>query len=140
MLLGSDILVRGSISLAKLFGASDLFIGLTIVAVGTSLPELAASNAAALKKKADIVICNIIGSNTFNALAVTAMPALVEPFTVEVVALSRDVAIMWLLTIILIVILFIGKNKLTICKFGGCILLACFCFYQFFLFQMQNIT
>ena len=140
MLLGSDILVRGSISLAKLFGASDLFIGLTIVAVGTSLPELAASIAAALKKKADIVIGNIIGSNTFNALAVTAMPALVEPFTVEVVALSRDVAIMWLLTIILIVILFIGKNKLTICKFGGCILLACFCFYQFFLFQMQNIT
>ena len=51
MLLGSDILVRGSISLAKLFGASDLFIGLTIVAVGTSLPELAASIAAALKKK-----------------------------------------------------------------------------------------
>ena len=51
MLLGSEILVRGSISLARIFGASDLFIGLTIVAVGTSLPELAASIAAAVKKK-----------------------------------------------------------------------------------------
>ena len=140
MLLGSEILVRGSISLAKIFGASDLFIGLTIVAVGTSLPELAASIAAALKKKADIVIGNIIGSNTFNALAVTAMPALVKPFTIESEALSRDVATMWLLTIILIVILLIGKNKLTICRFGGYILLACFCFYQFSLFQMQNVS
>ncbi len=140
MLLGSEILVRGSISLAKIFGASDLFIGLTIVAIGTSLPELAASIAAALKKKADIVIGNIIGSNTFNALAVTAMPALVKPFTIEAEALSRDVATMWLLTIILIIILFIGKNKLTICRFGGFILLACFCFYQFSLFQMQNVT
>ncbi len=140
MLLGSEVLVKGSISLAKIFGASDLFIGLTIVAIGTSLPELAASVAGALKKEVDIAIGNIIGSNTFNALAVTAMPALVEPFSIEVEALSRDVTTMWLLTIILILILLTGKNKLTICTFGGYILLACFCFYQFFLFQMQIVT
>ena len=140
MLLGSEALVRGSIGLAKIFGASDLFIGLTIVAIGTSLPELAASVAGALKKEADIAIGNIIGSNTFNALAVTAMPAFVEPFSIEVEALSRDVTTMWLLTLILILILLIGKNKLTICRRGGYILLACFCFYQFSLFQMQLVT
>ena len=140
MLLGSEVLVRGSISLAKIFGASDLFIGLTIVAIGTSLPELATSVAGALKREADIAIGNIIGSNTFNALAVTAMPALVAPFSIEVEALKRDVTTMWLLTIMLIVILLIGKEKLTICRLGGYILLACFCFYQFFLFQMQMVT
>ena len=140
MLLASEILVRGSIDIAKFFGASDLFIGLTIVAVGTSLPELAASVAGALKKEVDLAIGNIIGSNTFNALAVTAMPALVSQFLIESEALSRDIVSMWLLTFFLIIILLVGKNKLSIGRYGGCFLAACFCFYQFLLFQAQMIT
>ncbi len=140
MLIGSEILVKGSVEMARIFGASDLFIGLTIIAIGTSLPELAASVAGALKKEVDIAIGNIIGSNTFNALAVTAMPALLDPFAVSSEALSRDVVVMWVLTIILIIILLMGRNKLTISKLGGCILVTCFCLYQFFLFQTQIVS
>ena len=74
LLLGSKVLVWGAVNIATAFGISDLIIGLTIVALGTSLPELAASIASALKNEHDIAIGNIIGSNMYNLLAVLAVP------------------------------------------------------------------
>ena len=78
LLLGASIFVDGAVDIAQFFGLSDLVIGLTIVAIGTSLPEIAASAASIMKKKADIAIGNIIGSNMFNMLAVLGIPALIQ--------------------------------------------------------------
>ncbi|MFN4183620.1 MAG: calcium/sodium antiporter [Hyphomonas sp.] len=80
---GANFLVEGSVSLARSFGISEAVIGLTIVAVGTSLPELATSVVAALRKKADVALGNIIGSNIFNILGILGVTALVQPFSVR---------------------------------------------------------
>jgi cation:H+ antiporter len=91
ILLGSSrILVWGSVNVAQWFGISDLIIGLTIVAIGTSLPELAASVISALKGEHDIAVGNVLGSNMFNLLAVLGMPGLIMPATTPPELLSRD--------------------------------------------------
>ena len=76
LLAGAELLIRGAVYIAESFGVSELVIGLTIVAIGTSLPELAASIASIIKKETDIAIGNIIGSNMFNMLAVLGIPGL----------------------------------------------------------------
>ena len=81
LLGGAGVLVEGAIEIAKKFGMSDLVIGLTIVAVGTSLPETATSIASLIKKKYDIALGNIIGSNMFNMLAVLGFPVLITQYT-----------------------------------------------------------
>ncbi len=101
LIISSKVLVWGAVDLAKFFGVSDLVIGLTIVAIGTSLPELAASIASALKKHHELVLGNIIGSNIFNSLGVMAVPGLIAPSMLEGDVLSRDVPIMVLLTLAL---------------------------------------
>lgn len=83
IVLGSDLTVDSASELARIFGMSERFIGLTIVAFGTSLPELVTSVAAALKNKADIAIGNIIGSNIFNALGIVGITALITPVEFE---------------------------------------------------------
>ncbi len=83
IVLGSDLTVDSASELARIFGMSERFIGLTIVAFGTSLPELVTSVAAALKHKADIAIGNIIGSNIFNALGIVGITALITPVEFE---------------------------------------------------------
>lgn len=80
---GANLLVTGSVSLARSFGISETVIGLTIVAVGTSLPELATSVIAAFRKRADVAIGNIIGSNIFNILGILGITALVHPFSIR---------------------------------------------------------
>jgi len=91
VLLGSSrMLVWGSVNIAQWFGISDLIIGLTIVAIGTSLPELAASVMSALKGEHDIAVGNVLGSNMFNLLAVLGMPGLIMPATTPPELLSRD--------------------------------------------------
>jgi cation:H+ antiporter len=91
VLLGSSrMLVWGSVNIAQWFGISDLVIGLTIVAIGTSLPELAASVISALKGEHDIAVGNVLGSNMFNLLAVLGMPGLIMPATTPPELLSRD--------------------------------------------------
>jgi len=79
LILGSNFLVSGATALAKVFGASEAFIGLTIVAAGTSLPELATSLIAALKKQSDIAIGNVVGSNIFNILAILGISGIILP-------------------------------------------------------------
>lgn len=83
LVLGANVLLNGSVSIAKGFGISDLVIGLTIVAIGTSLPELATSAVAAYKNEPDIAFGNAIGSNILNILAILGVTALIQPFSAE---------------------------------------------------------
>jgi len=133
---GAELLVRGAVSIAEQFGVSDLVIGLTIVAIGTSLPELAASIASIIKKEADIAIGNIIGSNMFNMLAVLGIPALINPDSFVSEVLTRDYPTMIGLTLLFGAMVFISsKGKLV--RSEGAVLLLCFITYQSVLFTQS---
>jgi cation:H+ antiporter len=110
LLIGSKSLVYGATGVAQLLGVSDLIIGLTIVAIGTSLPELAASVISALKNEHDIAIGNILGSNIFNLLAVLAMPGLIAPSVVSSEMLYRDFSVMVGLLVMLFIFSATGKG------------------------------
>ncbi|MBB3191639.1 calcium/sodium antiporter [Halomonas cerina] len=97
----SRVLVWGASELARGLGVSELIIGLTVIAIGTSLPELAACVASALKRHHDLAIGNVIGSNLFNMLAVLPMPALLAPGATDPAAAGRDYPVMLLLTLAL---------------------------------------
>lgn len=99
LLVSSRVLVWGAVNVAHALEISDLIIGLTVVAVGTSLPELAASVMSALKKEPDIAIGNVIGSNMFNLLVVLGVPGLMQPLQLDPAVLSRDFPFMIGLTI-----------------------------------------
>ena len=135
LLGGAWVLVKGAIGIAEDFGVSDLVIGLTIVAVGTSLPETATSIASLIKKKYDIALGNIIGSNMFNMLAVLGIPVLIAPVHgLDPKTISRDFAVMGFLTIVFAFMLFVfNKNKIT--RAEGMVLLLCFVGYQFVIYQ-----
>ncbi len=138
LLAGAELLVKGAIFIAQHYGVSDLVIGLTIVAIGTSLPELAASIMSLLKKEADIAIGNIIGSNMFNMLAVLSIPTLIRPDTFEQAVLYRDFPTMIGLTLLLAIMLFATKKD-KLLRTEGAILLTCFLGYQYILY-MQSIA
>ncbi|MFU8814113.1 MAG: calcium/sodium antiporter [Pseudomonadales bacterium] len=134
LLASSQLLVAAAVDLAGRFGVSDLVIGLTIVALGTSLPELAACVAAALKKEDDIAIGNVVGSNTFNSLAVLGLPGLIAPGAFEPEVLTRDVPAMVLLTMALFVMAYGLGSSGRINRVEGGILLASFLGYQWLVF------
>ena len=92
--LSAQLLVDGAVGLAGLMGVSDAVIGLTVVALGTSLPELAAAVASALRKEDDLCIGNILGSNLFNLLGVLGIAALIHPMTIEPILIQRDLPVM----------------------------------------------
>ncbi|MBP6734733.1 MAG: calcium/sodium antiporter [Chromatiaceae bacterium] len=104
LILSSRLLVWGAIEIAQGLGISDLIIGLTIVAVGTSLPELASSIVAARKGEDDLALGNIIGSNIFNTLAVVGIAGAISPLTVGPEVFSRDIMTMSVLTLSLFVL------------------------------------
>jgi cation:H+ antiporter len=83
LMFGADLLVDGAVSMARLFGVPDAVIGLTLVAIGTSLPELATSIVAALRRHSDVVLGNVIGSNIFNILAILGITAIIAPIPVS---------------------------------------------------------
>jgi cation:H+ antiporter len=101
LLAGAKAVVWGAVAVAQAFGISDLIIGLTIVAIGTSLPELAANIVSARKGEHDLAIGNIMGSNMFNLLGVLGLPAVIHPTDFEHSVLTRDFPIMIALTIAL---------------------------------------
>lgn len=103
LLASSRVLVWGAVEIACRLGVSDLIIGLTIVALGTSLPELASSIVAALKGEHDIALGNVIGSNLFNTLAVVGIAGAIQPFVIGPEVFSRDIPVMALLTVSLFV-------------------------------------
>lgn len=130
LLLGSKLLVLGAVSIATELGVSDVVIGLTIVAIGTSLPELAATVMSSYKKEHDIAIGNIIGSNMFNLLAVLSLPGIIRPGAVPPGILTRDFPLLIVLTILLFVMSYGFRTPGKINRFEGGILLSIFIGYQ----------
>lgn len=137
LIISSKILVWGAVQLANEFGVSDLLIGLTIIAIGTSLPELAASIAAALKNQHDIAVGNIVGSNMFNSLAVMGIPGLIYPSAMDAGVLTRDIPIVFILTMALVIMAYGFKGHGRINRIEGAILLTCFVGYQVLLYVTE---
>jgi cation:H+ antiporter len=132
---GSKLLVWGASGFARSLGVSDLIIGLTIVAVGTSLPELAASIASLKKGKPDLAIGNVIGSNLFNSLAVVGLPALFTSFSIEAAARSRDLPIVIGMTLLLVLMSrFPGAVPRFLTRAKGIFLIMVFVIYQLYLY------
>ena len=136
--ISSKILVWGAVNIATEFGVSELIIGLTIIAIGTSLPELAASITGALKNEHDIAIGNVVGSNLFNTLGVLAIPALISPGPLQQDILHRDLPIVLLLTISLFIMAYGFRSRGRINRFEGSLLLGAFIAYQMLLFFSIN--
>lgn len=134
--VAANILVDNAVIIAKFFGMSDLVIGLTIIAVGTSLPELAASLAGVLKGEDDMAVGNIIGSNVFNILAVMGIPGILHPSVLSEHAMGRDFWVM-LGVSLLLVVMALGKSH-SINRIEGAFLFLIFIAYQSYLFL--NIT
>jgi len=134
LILSSRILVWGAVSIAQMLGVSDLVIGLTIVALGTSLPELAASVIAARKGEHDIAIGNVVGSNMFNLLAVIGIAGVIAPMpTVADEVLTRDWPTMVALTVGLFFIAYGFRGEGRINRFEGLLLLAGYVGYMGYL-------
>lgn len=131
LLLGSSrMLVWGSINIAQALGISDLVIGLTVVAIGTSLPELAASIVSALRREHDIAIGNIIGSNMFNLLAVLGLPGIIHPGPIDNDVITRDFPVMIGLSIAMFIMAYGIKRQGRINRFEGGLLLAAYIAYM----------
>ena len=134
LIISSRGLVWGSVNIAKAAGISDLVIGLTIVAIGTSLPELAASIMSALKKEPDIAIGNIIGSNMFNLLVVFGIPGLISPHIIDSAILERDFPFMIGLSIALFITAYGFKGEGRINRYEGGLLLSGYTAYMVVLY------
>ncbi len=130
LIASSRLLVWGAVEVAQSFGVSDLIIGLTIVAIGTSLPELAASVMSALKGEDDMAVGNVLGSNMFNLLAVLALPGLILPSTLDAAVMQRDFPVMIGLTIALFVMAYGFRGPGRINRIEGGLLLAAFVAYM----------
>jgi cation:H+ antiporter len=138
LLVSSRLLVWGAVQIATALGVSDLVIGLTIVAIGTSLPELAAGVVSALKNEHDIAVGNVIGSNIFNLLAVLAVPGLITTTAISASVIHRDLPVMLALTLALYLL---GRGRDGhghIDRWEGALLLTAFVGYQFWLYLDAN--
>jgi len=110
LIMGGNLTVRGAIGLARAFGISELIIGLTIVALGTSLPELFTSVIAVIKREDEISIGNIIGSNLFNTAFVLGIIPMVYSLKIDKSIIRIENPFMMIITLILLIFLFIGKK------------------------------
>lgn len=143
LIASSQVLVWGAKEIALSMGISELIIGLTVVAVGTSLPELAATAASAIKGHHELAIGNIIGSNLFNLLAVMAIPGLITPIALAPEVFYRDYLSMTAITLLLAAMLYVhhlfwNKARHSIGRFEGSLLLLSYGAYYYFLFTMQS--
>ena len=134
LIASAKLIVYGGVEIAKSFGVSDLVIGLSVIALGTSLPELAVSITSVLKKQYEMVVGNVIGSNLFNTIAVLAIPGLIHPSTVADEVMTRDYPVMLLLTVLLFVLTYKFHKKHAINRFEGGVLVSIFCGYMWLLF------
>lgn len=134
LLASSKLVVFGAVEVATLLGVSDLVIGLTIVAIGTSLPELVASIVSVLKNEAELAIGNVIGSNMFNILAVLAMPALFAPGSFDMQTLMRDIPIMFIFTAALFLVAYGFRGSGRITRVEGGVLLSGYIGYLYLLY------
>ncbi|MFO7762475.1 MAG: calcium/sodium antiporter [Wenzhouxiangellaceae bacterium] len=128
----AQLLVNGAIGLAVIMGVSESVIGLTIVALGTSLPELAAAMASALRKEDDLCIGNILGSNLFNLLGVLGIAALIHPMAIEPLLIQRDLPVMILTFLMLAgMAMFAGR----VGRLSAAVLLTTYVLYQVVVFR-----
>jgi len=133
LIIGGKWIVDGAVTLAKAFGASESLIGLTIVAIGTSLPELATSAMAAYRKNSDIAIGNIVGSNIFNIFWILGISAIIKPLPFNIQA-NSDVEVLIATTILLLLFLFIGK-RYVLKRWQGWIFVLSYSVYIIYLIQ-----
>ena len=142
ILFGANWLVDGSSSIAKRFGISEFVIGLTIVGIGTSTPEMVVSFMSSFQGKADMAIGNIVGSNIFNTLMILGVTAIISPLAITESNLKRDIPLNIGVTVLLILLgmnltLFgVGQNQL--CRLDGVILLLIFAWYLWKSFKSDN--
>jgi cation:H+ antiporter len=136
LIASSRLLVWSAVEIAAALGVSDLIIGLTIVAVGTSLPEFASSIIAARKGEHDIALGNIIGSNLFNTLAIGGVAGLIQPLQVPPELLSRDMVVVAGVTVLLFVMSFGFGKEACLGRFKGAILLAVYLAYTAWLINV----
>lgn len=140
LVVSSRLLVWGAVELAHALGISDLVIGLTIVALGTSLPELASAVAATRKGQHDLVLGNVLGSNLFNTLAVVGIAGVIHPLAVPLELLTRDVLITTALTLSLVVFGMRWRGHGRINRIEGGLLLACYAGYTVLLISTALAT
>jgi len=133
ILFGANWLVDGSSSIAKRFGISEFVIGLTIVGIGTSTPEMVVSFLSSFQGKADMAIGNIVGSNIFNTMMILGVTALIAPLTITKSNLKKDIPLNIIVTILLILLgmnfTLFGKGQDQLSRIDGVILLAVFAWY-----------
>ena len=134
LIAGGKMVVTSAVFMATTLGLSEKLIGLTIIAAGTSLPELATSVVAALKKKSDIAIGNVIGSNIFNIFFILGISAIVRPITYDT-AFNRDIYLLLGGTAILFLLLYFGKKKLR--RPTAALLLVTFVTYTLYLISLE---
>ncbi|MBI1195188.1 MAG: calcium/sodium antiporter [Gammaproteobacteria bacterium] len=134
MFVSSRVLVWGAVEIATYFGMSELVIGLTVIALGTSLPELAASVVSAMKNEHDIALGNVIGSNMFNLLGVMALPGLISPGPLADGILSRDYPVMLALTVALILMAYGLHGKGRVTRLEGGFLVMTYIAYMYWLY------
>ena len=142
ILFGANWLVDGSSSIAKRFGISEFVIGLTIVGIGTSTPEMVVSFLSSFQGKADMAIGNIVGSNIFNTMMILGVTALIAPMTITKSNLTRAIPLNIIVTIILILLgmnfTLFGMGQDQLCRIDGIILLAIFAWYLWTSFKSDE--
>jgi len=126
--ISAHFLVKSAIQIAHLCGISDLVMGLTIIAIGTSLPNIATSLIAAFKGQDDIAVGNILGSNMFNLLIVIAFPSIINPSAISRIVLWRDIPVMFVITLVLLLVNYHYKKKIE--RWHGGLLLLIYCCYM----------
>ncbi len=135
IVLGANYLVEGSSSIARKFGLSEFIIGLTIVGIGTSTPEMVVSFMSAFKGNADMAIGNVVGSNIFNTLVILGVTALISPMLITKSNLKRDIPMNIVVTALLIFLglnaTIFGKGEDVLSRVDGLILLAIFAWYMY---------
>ena len=132
-IFGAGFLVDGSISLAKGLGVSDTIIGLTIVAVGTSMPELVTSVVAALRRHADVAYGNIVGSNIFNVFLIMGTTSIIEPIEIPHQIANFDIWVMLVATVLLV---FFARTGTKVQRWEGWVLFSCYAAYTGYLISI----
>jgi cation:H+ antiporter len=134
LFIGGQLSVRSAVEIARTLGASETLIGLTVLALGTSLPELATSSVAAYRKSPDIAVGNIVGSNIFNIFFVLGIPAVLYriPFDPDA---NFDMLAMNLATLMLFVFMFVGRPRMMIQRSQGVLFLVLYGLYLTFIVQ-----
>lgn len=142
ILLGANWLVDGSSSIAKKFGISEFVIGLTIVGIGTSSPEMVVSFLSAFQGKADMAVGNIVGSNIFNTFMILGATALIAPLTITKNNLKKDIPLNIIVSVLLILLgmnfTIFGKGTNQLCRIDGAILLLIFAWYLWSSFRSDS--